>query len=77
MRSVNQAPVVPAAPVVLPAPTIAPTPVPAAPQVITHQAGSSPADALEANGAWQTLDSRASAWYVVGTAVSTGVHMEV
>lgn len=77
LRSVNPAPVVPAAPVVLPAPTIAPTPVPAAPQVIAHWAGSSPADALEANGAWQTLDSRASAWYVVGTAVGTGVRMEV
>lgn len=76
LRPASPASVVPLAPVALPAPTIVPTPVSAAPLVITHQAGSSPADAFAANGTWQTLAPGASAWYVVGTAVSTGVRMD-
>lgn len=37
-------------------------------------AGSSRADALSADGAWRSLDSGASAWYLIGTG---GEHMSV
>ncbi len=59
---------------VRPAATLAPVPPPA----VASHSGSSPYDALEANGSTRTLGPGATAWFLIGNAAPTsGVQMEV